>query len=142
MFFTVQAALPQLNDRASIILNGSVHAVLGAPGSSAYAAAKGGVRSMTRNLASELAPRGIRVNQVTPGATRTPIWSAYAPNDAAKAQLEKRLAGMVPLGRMGEADEIARAALYLASDDAVYVTGTEIVVDGRAGPNVRDPVLK
>jgi NAD(P)-dependent dehydrogenase (short-subunit alcohol dehydrogenase family) len=132
VFFTVQAALPQLNDGASIILNGSVHAVMGAPGSSAYAAAKGGVRSMTRNLASELAPRRIRVNQVTPGGTKTPIWAAYAPDDAARVQLEARIGRITPLGRMAEADEIARAALYLASDDAAYVTGSEIVVDGGA----------
>jgi NAD(P)-dependent dehydrogenase (short-subunit alcohol dehydrogenase family) len=132
VFFTVQAALPQLADGASVILNGSVHAVMGAPGSSAYAAAKAGVRAMTRNLASELAPRRIRVNQVTPGATKTPIWSAYAPNDAAQAELEQRLNRVIPLARWGEVDDIARAALYLASDDAAYVTGSEIVIDGGA----------
>src|SRR5256885_2168300 len=87
VFFTVQAALPHLHDRASIILNGSVLAVMGMPGWSAYAAAKGGVRTMTRHLASELAPRGIRVNQVTPGGTRTPIWSRLAPTDDAMAAL-------------------------------------------------------
>src|SRR5258706_11415576 len=129
-FFTVQAALPQLNDRASIILNGSVHAVLGMPGWTAYAAAKGGVRSMTRNLASELAPRGIRVNPMTPSGTRTPIWSKLAPTDDAMAAVERRIARSVPLGRLGEADEVAKAALYLASDDASNVTGAEIVIDG------------
>ena len=132
VFFTVQATLPQLNDGGSIVLNGSVHAVIGMPGWSAYAAAKGGVRSMTRNLAAELAPRGIRVNQVTPGGTRTPIWSTYAPTDDAMAALETRIARGVPLGRLGEADEVAKAVLYLASDDASNVTGTEIVVDGGA----------
>jgi len=130
VFFTVQAALPHLNDRASIILNGSVLAVMGMPGWSAYAAAKGGVRTMTRNLASELAPRGIRVNQVTPGGTRTPIWSRLAPTDDAMAALEARIARSVPLARMGEAEDVAKAVLYLASGDAAYVTGTEIVVDG------------
>ena len=130
VFFTVQAALPHLNDGASIVLNGSVHAVLGVPGYAAYAAAKGGVRSMTRSLASELAPRGIRVNQVTPGGTRTPIWSQYATTDDALAALEARIARSVPLGRLGEADEVAKAVLYLASDDAANVTGSEIVVDG------------
>ncbi len=129
-FFTIQAALPHLRNGASIILNGSVHAVLGMPGWSAYAAAKGGVRSMTRNLASELAPRGIRVNQVTPGATRTPIWDKLAPDEGARAATAARIARSVPLGRLGEADEVARAALYLASDDASNVTGTELVVDG------------
>jgi len=130
VFFTVQAALPHLRDGASIILNGSVHAVLGIPGWSAYAAAKGGVRTMTRNLASELAPRGIRVNQVTPGGTKTPLWSPLAPTDDTMKALEARIASGIPLGRMSEADEVAKAALYLASDDSLNVTATEIVVDG------------
>ncbi len=130
VFFTVQSALPHLNDGASIILNGSVHAVLGAPGWSAYAAAKGAVRTMTRNFASELAPRGIRVNQVTPGGTKTPIWSPFAPNGDAMSALEEKLGSMSPLGRMSEAEEIAKAALYLASDDAANVSGIEIPVDG------------
>jgi NAD(P)-dependent dehydrogenase (short-subunit alcohol dehydrogenase family) len=132
VFFTVQASAPHLNPGASIILNGSVHAVLGVPGYSAYAATKAGVRSMTRNLASEFAGRGIRVNQVTPGGTKTPIWSSEAPTDQAMSVLEQRLGGITALGRMGEAEEIAKAALYLASDEASFVTGTEIVVDGGA----------
>ena len=76
MFFTVQAAVPHLNDGASIILNGSVISVLGNPGYSAYAASKAGVRAMARVMASELSPRNIRVNVVSPGAIRTPIWGA------------------------------------------------------------------
>jgi NAD(P)-dependent dehydrogenase (short-subunit alcohol dehydrogenase family) len=132
VFFTVQAAATHLNEGASIILNGSVHAVMGVPGYSAYAATKAGVRAMTRNLASEFAPRGIRVNQVTPGATRTPIWSPFAPTDEAMAALEQGITRTVPLGRLGEADEVAKAVLYLASDDASNVTGAEIVVDGGA----------
>jgi NAD(P)-dependent dehydrogenase (short-subunit alcohol dehydrogenase family) len=130
VFFTVQAAAPHLNDGASIILNGSVHAVLGVPEWSAYAATKAGVRAMTRNLASELAPRGIRVNQVTPGGTKTPIWSLFAPTNEAQGALDKAISVRAPLGRMGEADEVARAVLYLASDDSSNVTGSEIVVDG------------
>ena len=132
VFFTVQAAAAHLNEGASIILNGSVHAVMGVPGYSAYAATKAGVRAMTRNLASEFAPRGIRVNQVTPGAARTPIWSASAPTDEAMVALEQRIVRTIPLGRFGEADEVAKAVLYLASADASNVTGTEIVVDGGA----------
>jgi NAD(P)-dependent dehydrogenase (short-subunit alcohol dehydrogenase family) len=73
---------------------------------------------MTRNLASELAVRGIRVNQVTPGGTKTPIWSPQASTEQAKSMLEQRIGGTTALGRMGEAEEIAKAALYLASDDA------------------------
>lgn len=130
VFFTVQAALPHLNDNGSVILNGSVHAVLGIPGYSAYAGTKAAVRAMTRNLASELAPRGIRVNQVTPGATRTPIWNGRADGDDAMAALEARFGGLTPLGRMSEAEEIANAALYFASDDSRNVTGIEITVDG------------
>jgi NAD(P)-dependent dehydrogenase (short-subunit alcohol dehydrogenase family) len=132
VFFTVQAAAPHLNGGASIILNGSVHAVMGIPGWSAYAATKAGVRAMTRNLASEFAPRGIRVNQVTPGGTRTPIWSPFAPTDEAMVALEQQIARTIPLGRLGEPDEVAKAVLYLASDDASNVTGAEIVVDGGA----------
>jgi NAD(P)-dependent dehydrogenase (short-subunit alcohol dehydrogenase family) len=101
VFFTVQAAAAHLNDGASIILNGSVHAVMGVPGWSAYAASKAGVRAMTRNLASEFAPRGIRVNQVTPGGTRTPIWSPFAPTDQTMAALEQGISRSVPLGRLG-----------------------------------------
>ncbi len=130
VFFTVQAALPYLRDGASIILNGSVHAVMGVPGMAAYAATKAGVRAMTRNLAGELAPRGIRVNQVTPGAMRTPIFKDRAPTPEAMASLEVAMSRGIPLGHIGDADDIAKAALYLASDDAVNVTAIEIVVDG------------
>ncbi len=143
VFFTIQATAPHLNPGASIILNGSVHAVMGVPGYSAYAATKAGVRAMTRNLASEFAPRGIRVNQVTPGGTKRPIWSEQAPTDADMSALEKALSGMTALGRMGEAEEVARAALYLASDEASFVTGAEIVVDGGAtGAPIGAPVYR
>jgi NAD(P)-dependent dehydrogenase (short-subunit alcohol dehydrogenase family) len=93
---------------------------------------KAGVRAMTRNLASEFAPRGIRVNQITPDGTRTPIWSPFAPTDEATVALEQRIVRTIPLGRLGEADEIAKAVLFLASDEASNVTGAEIVVDGGA----------
>lgn len=130
VFFTIQAAEPHLNNGGSVILNGSVLASAGAPGWAAYAATKGGVRSMARVLASELAPRGIRVNVVIPGATRTPIWSGAAPTEDAFAALEARLSKAVPLERISEADEIAKAVLYFASDDSANTTGAELVVDG------------
>lgn len=143
VFFTVQAAAPHLNDGASVILNGSVMSQLGSPGSSAYAASKAGVRGMARVMASELAPRGIRVNVVSPGATRTPIWNGSAPTPEAMMQLEKRLGGMIPLGRLGEADEIAKTVLFLASDDASNVNGAEIFVDGGTnGSPVGGPVFR
>lgn len=130
VFFTVQSALPHLNDNASIVLNGSVISVMGNPGYSAYAATKAGVRAMARVMVSELSPRGIRINVVAPGGTKTPIWDRSAPTPAAFEVLEKRIAGVTPLGRMGEADQIARTVLFLASDDASHVQGQEIFVDG------------
>lgn len=130
VFFTLQAALPHLRDGGALILNGSVHAVLGVPGYAAYAASKAAVRAMARCLASELAPRGIRVNVVVPGATRTPIWGRIAPDAGARAALEARIAQDIPLGHLGDAEDVARAVLYLASDDARNVTATELVVDG------------
>lgn len=130
VFFTVQAAVAHLNDNGSIILNGSVISVLGNPGYSAYAATKAGVRAMARVMASELSPRGIRVNVVSPGGTRTPIWGPGIATPEAEKMLEKRISMSTPMGRMGEADHIAKTVLFLASDDAAHVQGQEIFVDG------------
>ncbi len=121
VFFTVQAAAPYLNDGAS-----------GNPGYAAYAASKAGVRAMARVMASELSPRGIRVNVVAPGAARTPIWNGAAPTPEAFAVLDKRISRTIPLGRLGEAEEVAKTVLFLASDDASNVQGAEIFVDGGA----------
>jgi NAD(P)-dependent dehydrogenase (short-subunit alcohol dehydrogenase family) len=131
-FLTVQAAAPHLRAGASVILVGSVLAVLGAPGMAAYAASKAAVRSMVRVLAAELAPRRVRVNSVTPGAARTPIWDGPAPTAAAFAALEARMARAVPTERISEPEEIAQAVLFLASDAASNITASEIVVDGGA----------
>jgi len=132
VFFTVQSALPHLNDGASIVLNGSVISRLGNPGYSAYAASKAGVRAMARVLASELSPRSIRVNVVSPGASRTPIWNGAAPTPEAFAAFEKRISGVIPLGRIGEPEEVAKTVLFLASDDASNIQGAELFVDGGA----------
>jgi NAD(P)-dependent dehydrogenase (short-subunit alcohol dehydrogenase family) len=130
VFFTVQAAAAHMNDGGSVILNGSVHAVLGAHGYSAYAASKAGVRAMVRVMASELAPRGIRVNVVVPGATRTPIWDRIAPTPDAFAAFEARVGKAVPSGRLSEPEEIAAAVLFLASDESRNIQAIELVVDG------------
>jgi NAD(P)-dependent dehydrogenase (short-subunit alcohol dehydrogenase family) len=130
VFFTVQAAVPHLKDNASIILNGSVISVLGNPGYSAYAATKAGIRAMARVMASELSPRGIRVNVVAPGAVRTPIWGAAIATPEAEKALEKRMGRSTPLGRIGEPDHISKTVLFLASDDAAHIQGQEIFVDG------------
>jgi NAD(P)-dependent dehydrogenase (short-subunit alcohol dehydrogenase family) len=130
VFFTVQAAAPHINDGGSIILNGSVISVLGNSGYAAYAASKAGVRGMARVMASELSPRNIRVNVVSPGGTSTPIWNRSAPTPDAVAALEQRVSQAIPLGRFGRPEEVARTVLFLASDDASNIQGTEIFVDG------------
>jgi NAD(P)-dependent dehydrogenase (short-subunit alcohol dehydrogenase family) len=130
VFFTVQAAAPHLSDRGSIILNGSVISVLGNPGYAAYAASKAGVRAMARVMASELSPRGIRVNVVSPGGTSTPIWNRTAPTPEAITALEKRISQTIPLGRFGKPEQVAKTVLFLASDDASNIQGAEIFVDG------------
>lgn len=132
VFFTVQSVLPHLNDNASIILNGSVISVLGNPGYSAYGAAKAGVRAMARIMASELSPRGIRVNVVAPGAIRTPIWGAAIATPEAEKAFEKRIGLVTPLGRVGEPDHVSKTVLFLASDDAAHIQGQEIFIDGGA----------
>ncbi|WP_319798861.1 SDR family NAD(P)-dependent oxidoreductase [Nitrobacter sp.] len=129
VFLLVQHAVPLMSDRGSIVLVGSINDVLGGPGWSAYAASKGGIRSMTRCMASELSPRGIRVNTLTPGGTRTQMWSTLAKPEE-YGELERLLVRAVPLRRVGEAIEVARAALFLASDDASNIQAAEIVVDG------------
>ncbi|MBW4840891.1 MAG: glucose 1-dehydrogenase [Paenibacillaceae bacterium] len=131
VFFTIQAASPHLREGGSVILNGSVLAKAGSPGYAAYAASKGAVTSMARVLVSELAPRGIRVNTVVPGATRTPIWGDTAA--PAFNQLEDYLKRSIPLNRMGEPIELANTVLFLASDDSSFVNGAEISVDGGSG---------
>jgi len=130
VFLTVQAAAPYLRKGASVILIGSVHAVLGMPGYSAYAASKAAVRAMGRVLASEMSPAGVRVNVVVPGATRTPIWSRNDRGPDALATMEPRMVRAVPSGRISEVEEIANTILFLASDDATNINAAEIVVDG------------
>lgn len=129
-FFSVQAMLPLFGSRGSIVLNGSVMRDAGMPGTSAYAGAKAAISAMARVLAAELAPRGIRVNTVVPGGTRTAIWTRGAREGMTVAAAEERLSPAIPLRRFCEAEEVARAVLFLASDDASGMTAGEIVVDG------------
>ena len=103
---------------------------VGNPGYAAYAASKGAVRSMGRVLGGELAPKGVRVNVVVPGATRTPIWSRLTQNPDALATMEPRMVRAVPSGRISEAEEIANTILFLASDEATNIQSAEFVVDG------------
>ena len=132
-FFTVNSAAPLLNDNASIIFNGSVQSYLGQPGVAAYAATKGGLVSMARSIAADLAPRKIRVNVVAPGATKTPIWKRGPRAGATQeesAKLSDFFSSTVPLGRWGEPEDLAKAVLFLASDDSSYINAVELIVDG------------
>jgi NAD(P)-dependent dehydrogenase (short-subunit alcohol dehydrogenase family) len=131
-FFLVQASAPYLSEGASVIFSGSSMSINGRPGFSAYTASKGALRAMVRSMASELSPRKIRVNIVTIGSTDTPIWSALASTPEAKAALYRRVASGIPLGRLSEASEIAKAVLFLASEESSFVQAAEIVVDGGA----------
>ncbi len=145
-FFTVNSAAPLLNDNGSIILTGSVHNYIGQAGYAAYAATKGGLVSMARAIASDLAPRDIRVNVVAPGATKTPIWKR-GPRAAVSAEQSAKLANvvgsLVPLGRWGEPEDVAKAVLFLASDDSSYVNAVELMVDGGAtGAPYGAPMLR
>ncbi len=130
LFFTVQKALPLLSEKASIILNASVVAQSGLPNTSVYSATKAAVRSLGRTLAAELSPRGIRVNVVSPGLTQTPLVGKLG---LSKDELETFGAKMVqqtPLGRPGKPEEIAATAAFLASDEASFFTGADLVADG------------
>jgi NAD(P)-dependent dehydrogenase (short-subunit alcohol dehydrogenase family) len=130
VFFTVQAALPLMKPGAVVILNTSWLNQVGTPGLSLLSASKAAVRSFARTLSAELLPRGIRVNAVSPGAIDTPIRRRGAATEAEVRAANEKLAGRIPLRRLGTAEDIAHAALYLASDASRYVVGAEIVVDG------------
>jgi len=130
LFFTVQKALPLLRDGASIILNASIAATKGMEALSTYSATKAAVRSFARTWTTDLKARRIRVNSLSPGPIETPIFGKMGLSEAQADGFKQALPGMVPLGRIGSSDEIAKAALFLASDDSSYVTGIDLVVDG------------
>jgi NAD(P)-dependent dehydrogenase (short-subunit alcohol dehydrogenase family) len=122
--FTVQKALPLLNDGGSIILTGSVASVKGTPAFAVYGASKAAIRNFVRGWTLELKDRRIRSNVLSPGPIATPL-SVSAPRETME-----RLVSTIPMGRMGEPGEVAKAALFLASDDSSFVTGIELFVDG------------
>ena len=132
-FFLLQALLPLLANPASVILCGSVSAHIGLPTSSAYAASKAGLLSLARTLSAELLPHGIRVNGLSPGPVRTPALDKLGLSAQALSDLQEEIKNLVPLGRMGTPQELANAALYLASDESSYVLGSELRVDGGTG---------
>ncbi len=128
--FTVQKALPLLRDGASVILTGSTAAVTGIPAFSVYAASKAAIRSFARNWALELGSRRIRVNVLVPGSTATPGWRGLTKTEEQHRAFLAAAEAATPLGRIAEPDEIAAAALFLASDDSGFVNGSELFADG------------
>jgi len=129
LFFSVQKGLPFMNDGGAIILNASIATIKGFPAMSVYSATKAAVRSFARTWTNELRERRIRVNAISPGHIDTPIMESLQQGDAL-TRMKEEFAKAVPLGRMGDPDEIAKAVSFLASDEASYISGIELFVDG------------
>ena len=133
VFFTIQKAIPFLNDGASVILNTSFVNQAGVPTTSVYAASKAAVRSLARSVSAELATRGIRVNVVSPGPISTPLYDKLGlPKEAVEA-FAANIVSQVPLKRFGKPEEVAQSVLFLASSASSYITGVELNVDGGLG---------
>ena len=130
VLFTVQKALPLLPDGGSIILNASIVGSKGLSSNSVYSATKAAVRSFARTWTTDLKDRGIRVNAISPGPIDTPGLSELLASSETGEQRKKMISSTVPLGRFGKPEEIAKAVVFLASDDASYITGIELFVDG------------
>jgi NAD(P)-dependent dehydrogenase (short-subunit alcohol dehydrogenase family) len=126
----IQAAVRLMGDRGSIVNITSRLAFAGVPTMGVYAASKGAVQALTLSAAVELAPRGIRVNNVAPGMTKTPLYDAWLASTPDPAETERTVVAQIPLGRVATSEDVAAAVAYLVSDDAQYVTGTTIKVDG------------
>ncbi|AVU77288.1 MULTISPECIES: SDR family oxidoreductase [Pseudomonas] len=129
-YFLIQALLPVFANPTSVVLNTSINAHVGAANSSVYAATKAAFLNMSKTLSSELLGRGIRVNTVSPGPVETPLYDKLGIPDAYRDQVNKDIAATIPFGRFGTPEEVAKAVLYLASDESRWTVGSEIIVDG------------
>ena len=129
LLFTVQKALPLFRDGGAIILTASIAGSKGYEGSTVYSATKAAIRSFARSWTVDLKHRKIRVNAISPGPIDTPMTSGMVQSDGGK-ELKNKLLSTIPLGRMGDPDEVAKAVSFLASDDSSYITGIELFVDG------------
>jgi len=128
--YTIQSMLPILNKPASIVLTSTTMIEQGVAGMSVYAATKAAVRSLARTLSAELAPRGVRVNVISPGLIETPIYGKLGLSSEAVQQWASQLMTKVPASRFGQADEVAKAVLFMASDDSSYMMGENLLFDG------------
>lgn len=129
-YFLLQALLPVLANPASVVLNTSINAHVGAARSSVYAATKAAFLNMSKTLSTELLDRGIRINAVSPGPVETPLYDKLGIPDAYRDQVNREIAATIPFGRFGTPEEVAKAVLYLASDESRWTVGSEIIVDG------------
>jgi NAD(P)-dependent dehydrogenase (short-subunit alcohol dehydrogenase family) len=129
-FFTIQALSPLLNHGAAIILNGSINAHIGMPASSVYAASKAALISLAKTLSAELIERGVRVNVVSPGPVTTPLYGKLGFSADQLGEVAAGILQQIPLKRFGTPDEVAAAVLFLASPQAAFIVGTELIVDG------------
>lgn len=133
VYFTIQKALPLLNDGASIVINSSVASESGVAGASVYSATKAAIRSFARTLTAELVGRGIRINVVSPGPIATPILSRTGLSQQELDDVGRYLISRVPMNRFGEPEEVADTVMFLASPESSYITGVDINVDGGMG---------
>ncbi|NOY85187.1 MAG: glucose 1-dehydrogenase [Nitrospirae bacterium] len=129
-FFTVQGAIPHLKKGASVILIGSIAGQIGHPGMSVYSATKAAIRSLARSFSAELLPMGIRVNNLSPGPIKTPIFDKMGLSKEEIDAFGSQIMTQVPMARFGESHEMAKAALFLASSDSSFVAGIDLVADG------------
>jgi NAD(P)-dependent dehydrogenase (short-subunit alcohol dehydrogenase family) len=129
-YFLIQALLPVFAKPASVVLNTSINAHVGAARSTVYAATKAALLNLSKTFSTELLDRGVRVNAVSPGPVDTPLYDKLGIPDAYREQVNRDIVASIPAGRFGTPDEVAKAVLYLASDESKWTLGSEIVVDG------------
>ena len=129
-FFLIQSLLPIFSKQASIVLNTSINAHIGMPNSSVYSLTKGALLTLAKTLSGELIGRGIRVNAVSPGPIATPLYSKLGASEADSKAMTAQIQAQIPVGRFGEPSEVAKTIIFLASDEAAYIVGSELIIDG------------
>ena len=129
-YFLIQALLPIFSKKASIVLNTSINAHIGMPNSSVYSLTKGALLTLAKTLSGELIGRGIRVNAVSPGPIATPLYSKLGASEADSKAMAAQIQSQIPVGRFGDAAEVAKTVIFLASDEAAYIVGSELIIDG------------